>query len=115
MPGVLERLARGIEMTPADYLAALERRDRIRRKVAEVVSDATCFITLASSGPAPLGHADTGSRAFLSPWSMVGGPSFSLPLLSVDHMPLGVQLMGLPDTDENLTGIAHWICRFLQV
>jgi len=30
-------------------------------------------------------------------------------------MPLGVQLMGLPDTDEHLTGIAHWICRILQV
>jgi Asp-tRNA(Asn)/Glu-tRNA(Gln) amidotransferase A subunit family amidase len=112
---VMQRLVRGIEMTPLDYRSALERRDRIRRQVAEVASDASCFITLASSGPAPLGHADTGSRAFLSPWSMVGGPSFSLPLLSVDQMPLGVQLMGVPDTDEYLTGIAHWICRLLQV
>jgi Asp-tRNA(Asn)/Glu-tRNA(Gln) amidotransferase A subunit family amidase len=40
---------------------------------------------------------------------MIGGPSLSLPLLSVDRMPLGVQLMGLPDTDAHLTGIANWI------
>jgi Asp-tRNA(Asn)/Glu-tRNA(Gln) amidotransferase A subunit family amidase len=45
---------------------------------------------------------------------MVGGPSFSLPLLSVDQMPLGIQLMAIPDSDERLTGIAHWICRLLQ-
>lgn len=112
---VMERLARGIEMAPADYRAALQRRDRIRHKVAEVASGASCFVTLASSGPAPTGHGDTGSRAFLSPWSMVGGPSFSLPLLSVDQMPLGIQLMAIPDCDERLTGIAHWICRLLQV
>jgi Asp-tRNA(Asn)/Glu-tRNA(Gln) amidotransferase A subunit family amidase len=106
---VMERLARGIEMTPDDYRTALANRDRIRRKVAEVARDDAAFLTLSSSGPAPFGHADTGSRAFLSPWSMIGGPSLSLPLLSVDRMPLGVQLMGLPDTDAHLTGIANWI------
>ena len=111
---VMQRLARGIEMSPADYRTALQRRDRIRRKVAEIASDASCFITLASSGPAPIGHGDTGSRSFLSPWSMVGGPSYSLPLLSVDCMPLGVQLMGIPDTDERLTGIARWMDRLLE-
>ena len=45
---------------------------------------------------------------------MVGGPSYSLPLLSVDCMPLGVQLMGIPDTDERLTGIARWMDRLLE-
>ena len=44
----------------------------------------------------------TGSRSFLSPWSMVGGSSLALPWLAVDGMPLGVQLMGIPDTDVKL-------------
>ncbi len=106
---VLQRLARGVEMRPDDYQRALHRRDVIRAQVVEVGSLADAFITLASSGPAPVGLEDTGSRCFLSPWSMVGGPSFSLPMLAVDGLPVGIQLMGLSDTDERLTRIANWI------
>ena len=119
---VLHRLKRGAQMTRDDYCAALSKQDEIRRQVAAVAESVDGFVTLASSGPAPFdeidetglrdrpqGHLETGSRSFLSPWSMVGGPSFSLPLLAVDGMPLGVQLMGIPDSDERLTGIAHWM------
>ena len=102
----------------------------------EAAGDADGFITLASSGPAPLlepvdapapahgedgsddgqepsgggatAHLATGSRSFLSPWSMVGGPSLSLPWMAVDGMPLGLQLMGKTDTDFRLVGIARW-------
>jgi len=104
-----QRLARGVEMTPADYRRALERRDVIRRQVVEVAARADGFVTLASSGPAPTGLEETGSRHFLSPWSMVGGPSFSLPLLAVKGLPVGIQLMGMNNTDERTTAIAHWI------
>jgi Asp-tRNA(Asn)/Glu-tRNA(Gln) amidotransferase A subunit family amidase len=116
------RLERGLAMSPADYREALAARDRIRRLVAQVGSRVDAFVTMASSGPAPIdskptsGHADrpsahkiTGSRSFLSPWSMVGGPSFSLPLMAVDGMPQGLQIMGLPDTDYRLTAIARWM------
>lgn len=104
-----KRLERGQRMTPDDFRRALARRDAIRRQVAEAARGTDGFVTLASSGPAPLGLTETGSRHFLSPWSMVGGPSFSLPLMAVDGLPVGVQLMGLPDTDERLTAIARWI------
>jgi Asp-tRNA(Asn)/Glu-tRNA(Gln) amidotransferase A subunit family amidase len=116
------RLDRGLQMSSADYREALAARDRIRRQVMQVGSRVDGFITMASSGPAPIdqkpeaGHVDrpaahkiTGSRSFLSPWSMVGGPSFSLPLMSVDAMPQGLQLMGLPDTDYRMTAIARWL------
>lgn len=116
------RLARGLDMSPADYRQALGARDRIRALVMKIGQRVDAYITMASSGPAPIdgkpeeGHADraaahkiTGSRSFLSPWSMVGGPSFSLPLMAVDGMPQGLQLMGLPDTDFRLTAIARWM------
>ncbi len=119
---VLDRVKRGTQMTRNDYVAALAKRDEIRRQVISVAASVDGFVTLASSGPAPFdkidekgsldrpqGHLETGSRSFLSPWSMVGGPSYSLPLLAVDGMPLGVQLMGVPDSDEHLTAVAHWI------
>ena len=121
---VRARLEIGLRMTPDDYREALERRDAIRRQAPVAAGDADGFVTLASSGPAPLldpagapgaengggagAHLATGSRSFLSPWSLVGGPSLSLPWMAVDGLPLGLQLMGGPDTDCKLVGIARW-------
>jgi Asp-tRNA(Asn)/Glu-tRNA(Gln) amidotransferase A subunit family amidase len=110
----MERLSRGVEMSEADYHAALDARDVIRRQVVRVAADGSCFLTLASSGPAPRGHADTGSRSFLSPWSMIGGPSLSLPLFSVDAMPLGAQLMGMPGSDVRTVGVARYLDELVR-
>jgi len=122
---VRARIAHGFAMTPQDYRHALAARDAIRRAIAAVRADG--FITLASSGPAPqdgleaggrldqpAAHLKTGSRSFLSPWSMVGGPSISLPVMAVDGMPLGLQLMGLPETDCALFATAAWIDALLR-
>ncbi|MBS7792711.1 amidase [Roseococcus sp. SDR] len=115
---VRARIAHGLAMTPADYRRALAERDAIRAAIAAIGAGVDGFITLASSGPAPVdgaagdqagAHMKTGSRSFLSPWSMVGGPSLSLPILVVDGMPVGVQLMGLPDRDAALCATAAWI------
>ena len=40
---------------------------------------------------------------------MIGGPSLSLPLFSVDRMPLGAQLMGLPGADASTVGVARYL------
>ncbi len=119
---VFARLERGLALSPDDYREAIARRDEIRRKVGEAARGADGFISLASSGPAPLvndaeteqsldrpqAHMATGSRSFLSPWSVVGGPSLAMPWLAVDGMPLGVQLMGVADRDTDLVAIARW-------
>ena len=83
---------------------------------------------MASSGPAPFvdrpnvaadaldragAHMETGSRSFVSPWTMIGGPSLALPYLAVDGMPLGVQLMGVPDSDVDTVAVAHWLDQFI--
>jgi Asp-tRNA(Asn)/Glu-tRNA(Gln) amidotransferase A subunit family amidase len=115
---VRARIARGFAMTPADYRAALAARDAIRAAVAAIARRVDGFVTLASSGPAPRdgaegdaagAHLRTGNRSFLSPWSLVGGPSLSLPVMAVDGMPLGLQLMGAPDTDCALVAQAAWV------
>ena len=117
-------------MTRQDYRAALAKREAARLKVKEIGADIDGFITLASSGPAPFverpniiadapdragAHMETGSRSFISPWTMIGGPSLSLPYLAVDGMPLGVQLMGLPNSDADIVAIAHWFDRAISL
>lgn len=125
---VYARLERGLAMTPQDYRSAIARRDAIRCKVRDVAVGVNGFISLASSGPAPMvadiaadtpddrpmAHTATGSRSFLSPWSLVGGPGLALPWLAIDGMPLGVQLMGVSDTDPELVAIAHWAEQMLE-
>jgi Asp-tRNA(Asn)/Glu-tRNA(Gln) amidotransferase A subunit family amidase len=119
---VRARIAHGFTMAPADYRRALAERDAIRRVIAGIGARVDGFVTLASSGPAPQdgqggeaagdqagAHLKTGSRSFLSPWSMIGGPSLSLPIMAVDGMPLGLQLMGLPETDAALFATAAWV------
>jgi Asp-tRNA(Asn)/Glu-tRNA(Gln) amidotransferase A subunit family amidase len=119
---VRARIAHGSAMTPGDYRRALGERDAIRRAIAGIGQRVDGFVTLASSGPAPQdgeggvhagdqagAHLKTGSRSFLSPWSMIGGPSLSLPIMAVDGMPVGLQLMGLPDTDAALFAVAAWV------
>lgn len=102
-------VARAEELTPADYERLLENRARIRAQVRAVARKADAFATLAASGVAPVGHAFTGSRTFLVYWSWTGFPAFSLPLMSVGGLPLGLQLMGAGDEDGALAAIANWL------
>ena len=108
--GLIER-ARG--MSPADYENLLANRQRVRKRMSETAAGADGFVTLAASGPAILGHAYTGSRTFLVYGSWLGLPAFSLPLMQVNGLPLGLQLIGTPGDDGKLCAVAHWIMKHL--
>ena len=45
--------------------------------------------------------------------SLLGVPALNLPLLSIDNMPLGVQVLGFYRGDEALTALGHWLVHFL--
>ena len=102
------------KMSPDDYEKLLENRRRVRHLVHEMAGGADGYITLAASGPAILGHDYTGSRTFLIYGSWLGLPAFSLPLLQVNGLPLGVQLLGAPGTDGALCAVANWMTNSLN-
>ena len=106
------RHARGV--TTDDYRRLLEERGEAQARVQRFAARADGFVTLASSGPAPTGLADTGSRTFLNYWSWLGLPCFSLPLLAVGGLPVGVQLVGFAGADDRLAAHAAWIMRELD-
>ena len=103
----------GSGLTSADYHRLLDLRVRARARVMEFAKRADGFVTLASSGPAPSGLEFTGSRTFPNYWSWLGFPAFSLPLLEVGGLPVGVQLMGFDRGDDRLAGCAAWIAKTL--
>jgi len=114
--GLSETMAKRLDvardMTVADYEAALDRRAAIRARFAEIAAGVDGFIALAATGPAPLGHASTGNPAMNVPASLLGTPALSLPLLNVDGLPLGLQLIGKAGGDAELMALARWRLEF---
>jgi Asp-tRNA(Asn)/Glu-tRNA(Gln) amidotransferase A subunit family amidase len=109
-------IKRANAMTPDEYKTLLATRARMRTCWRDVlaVAGADAFVTLASSGPAIKGLEYTGSRTFLIYGSWLGVPAFSLPLLALDGLPFGVQLLGAPDADGTLAATAGWTMQALS-
>ncbi len=106
-------MQRAREITPARYDEMLATRLRMQAEVRSVAAGTDGFVTLPCSGIAPRGFEFTGSRTFLAYWSCLGFPTFSLPLLAVDAMPLGVQWMGVDGQDGALAASASWCMQAL--
>jgi Asp-tRNA(Asn)/Glu-tRNA(Gln) amidotransferase A subunit family amidase len=104
-------LAHAAHMTPAYYASLLANRHAMRELAHKTVSGADGFITLTTPGPAPIARDHTGSRAYQVYATFLGIPAFSLPLLSADRMPLGVQLIGMAGADGALAATANWLTR----
>jgi len=109
-PRLLKGIADGAPMTRQTYRAALIERDNFRAMHDELARRADGFITLSSPGPGPIGM-DQGSAIFNEASSVLGAPAINLPLLAVDHAPLGIQLLGRWHEDERLTAAARWLAE----
>ena len=110
-PRIHALIERSAQITPAYYESLLANQQAIRERARRVGQKADAFATLAASGVAPVGHAFTGSRTYLAYWSWTGFPAFSLPLMQVGKLPLGLQLMGVAGGDGKLAAIANWLMR----
>ena len=111
---LLELLDAASRTTVAEHARRLTWRQGLRAAVSALSHEVDGFVSLASSGPASLGLEQTGSRLFASAWTLVGGPSFSLPVLRVRGLPLGLQWMGAPGSDAAMTGMARWLLLALE-
>ena len=125
--GVSERakatLARAEAMTVTDYRAALIDRETAQACYAAVAPLADAVVTLSSPGPAPLWAGDepdkplaprpTGDPVFNFPSSMLFAPAVTMPLMAVQGMPLGAQVMGQQHEDERITAMARWLLESL--
>lgn len=112
-PYLRNSIEKSFAITAQDFHAALERRAKIRQQVAALRASADGFITFTASGPAPPGLDFTGSRSFQICWTLTSAPSITLPLLRSEGLPLGVQLMGFVDQDEQLAHNAKWMAQTL--
>ena len=107
----LDRLATAEAMTLANYGAAIARRQRSREIHARLAARYDAAITLAAPGPAPIGLGSTGNPIVNVPGPLLGIPALSLPLLSADDLPLGLQVMNFAGEDAWLFAIGAALGR----
>jgi Asp-tRNA(Asn)/Glu-tRNA(Gln) amidotransferase A subunit family amidase len=112
-PRIRELVDRAHAMAPVDYENLLGNRRRIRDVVQQWLHSHDGFITLAASGPANVGLRHTGSRTFQIYASWLGLPAFTLPLMEVNGLPVGIQLLGFHGADAALCATANWMVREL--
>lgn len=110
---VHDRMKQAAAMTPDDYMSRLAASRQMRKDVKSMLRGVDAVMTLAASGPAPLGHQHTGSRTFLVYATFLGLPAFSLPLMQVEGLPVGVQLIGAAGKDGTLCSHARWLMKSL--
>lgn len=113
-PNFRKAVLNGTRMTVDSYIALLKKRDHARDVLMGLAGDVDACITLGSAGPAPLGIQSTGNAVFNMPASMLRNPALSLPLLKCDGLPLGLQLLGFPNQERALSGVASWTTAFGQ-
>ena len=102
-------IAEGREVTAVQYLAAMRDARRYGERLSYIFEQlADAILTLSAKGVAPEGHGTTGDPVFCSLWTLIGYPSFNLPLLTDSAgLPIGVQLVGAPGRDERLLRTAR--------
>ncbi|MBM3503567.1 MAG: amidase [Alphaproteobacteria bacterium] len=99
----------GAKVDEARYHLLLANRNALRARVAGWADTIDVFLSLGSTGPAPVGHATTGSRHYQVPWTFLGLPSMSLPLLAEGSLPAGFQVMGFANRDPEMVAAAAWV------
>jgi len=108
-----EMIAEGREVTAVAYNTAHEMRQVLNAGLDEIFERYDAILTPASTGPAPRGLESTGSPVFNALWTYCGVPCMSLPLLDVNGLPLGVQLVGPREDDGRLLRTANWLVQHM--
>lgn len=113
--GLNARLDEGAKVPVRDYIAALASREKAYAAFDELFETYTAILTPAAPGPAPLlSEGITGSPIFNGLWTYLGMPAVSAPLLEIDGLPVGVQLVGMRQDDGRLLRTTRWLARHLE-
>lgn len=113
------------DITLEDYRQALHERENIRAAFRALQTEGDAALTLSSPGPAPpvdfLADSGepayafkTGSPSFNAATSLLGAPALTVPHMSVEAMPAGVQLIGQANEDWRLCGYGGWLMDSLN-
>ncbi len=109
-------LKKGVEegrtILATEYNLAREFRGVLNGGLDEIFERYDAILTPSTTGPAPKGLQSTGSPVFCALWTYLGVPAVTLPLLTADGLPLGVQLVAGYGDDGRLLRTARWLVEW---
>jgi Asp-tRNA(Asn)/Glu-tRNA(Gln) amidotransferase A subunit family amidase len=109
-------LEEGSHIPAVEYARALQSRLQQRADITALMNGFDALITPGAPGAAPHDLTITGNPVMQLPWTTMGIPAINLPAgLSVDGLPLGVQLVGKTYDEKGLLDIARWCEAALDV
>lgn len=105
----------GLSCPAPEYARCKEHQELLRSEMRSCFASVDALLTPATTSPAP-DAGTTGNPAFNSPWSYTGFPTISFPVaLSADGLPLAIQLVGRPWSENELFATALWCEEVLSV
>ena len=97
------------------YAQAQAKATARRADLAPLMRDIDALLVPAATGEAPLGLASTGDATFSLFWSLLAVPCLTLPFAKGPAgLPLGIQLIGRRDRDEELLALGEWVAASLS-
>lgn len=112
-----ELIRRGQSITDSMLEDALLARDEFRMEMMRAMEEKSInlWISPPSLGPAPKGLGDTGDPAMNLPWTQLGFPAVNIPTeKDPDGLPMGLQVIGRWNKDEELLGWAEDIEKIVS-
>ncbi len=110
-----EMIERGQQCLAVDFNDALEQIPALNSALDEILLEYDAIITPATTGEAPAGLESTGSPVFCTPWTFLGMPSISVPILQGSKgMPIGVQMTAARNDDARLLRTANWLVQRVE-
>jgi Asp-tRNA(Asn)/Glu-tRNA(Gln) amidotransferase A subunit family amidase len=103
----------GLEISDARYQDARRYIADCKARMAEMFKATPIVLVPAATGPAPSGLASTGDARMNAPWTALGTPAISIPMLVSDGLPLGLQLTADHSEDARVLRTAVRVQRIL--
>ena len=93
-PMLRAQLTAALAITADQYDAARRTASRGRQALADAMAEFDVILTPSAPGAAPAGLGATGNPMFNRLWTLMGAPCVSVPGLSENELPLGIQIVG---------------------
>jgi Asp-tRNA(Asn)/Glu-tRNA(Gln) amidotransferase A subunit family amidase len=105
----------GLRIGYREYVAAQQRAATARAALRDRLDAYDVLLTPAAPGEAPAGLDATGEPTFNRVWTLLGAPAVAIPAGAGERgLPVAVQLIGSPDADRRMLGIAQRIVALLH-
>jgi Asp-tRNA(Asn)/Glu-tRNA(Gln) amidotransferase A subunit family amidase len=99
----------GMETDHSTYVAALNQIASCRTAFAQLFAGYDAWLAPSALGEAPLASDGTGDPVMSRMWTALQGPSVSLPIGPGPRLPIALQLVGPPRSDDQLLSVALWL------